>query len=135
MRCPCSVGVIRRRLWRWRSGAVCAAAEAAGYSADVNLSSAVCARDGAAGEERRPYDRGGQTHRQLDYCSAKGRGGGALFAKHAAKTGGRRVIQLRPFTIYGPRSRLFGRILAAMKAEEAWLLNEGERRVQCGLRR
>lgn len=101
--------------------AVCAAAEATGIRRIVNLSSAVAL--GMVPPVQSGDHTPGQTHRPLDYCSAKGVAE-AVFAKHATKTG-TTVVQLRPFTIYGPRSRLFGRILAAMKAEEAWLLNEG----------
>lgn len=101
--------------------AVCAAAEQAGIRRIVNLSSAVAlgmvpphgSGDATPGLCRKP----------LDYCSAKGIAE-ATFARHATKTGCQ-VIQFRPFTIYGPRSRLVGSILVAMGHGRAWLLNGG----------
>ncbi|TVP75350.1 MAG: NAD(P)-dependent oxidoreductase [Puniceicoccaceae bacterium] len=101
--------------------AVCMAAERAGIRRIVNLSSAV-----ALGMVP-PYGSGdataGETYKPLDYCSAKGIAE-SIFARHMAKTGCS-VIQLRPFTIYGPRSRLVGRILGAMAQGQTWLLNGG----------
>ncbi|MCC5838560.1 MAG: NAD-dependent epimerase/dehydratase family protein [Opitutales bacterium] len=101
--------------------AVCAAAERTGIRRIVNLSSAVAL--GMVPPPGSGDTTPGLTNRPLDYCSAKGIAE-AVFSKYAAKSGAS-VIQLRPFTIYGPRSRLVGRILAAMESGEAWLLNGG----------
>jgi nucleoside-diphosphate-sugar epimerase len=101
--------------------AVCSGAERNGIKRIINLSSAVAL--GMVPPEGSGDLTPGLSYKPLDYCSGKGVAE-AIFARHGSRSGCQ-VIQLRPFTIYGPRSRLVGRILDSIAGKRAWLLNGG----------